>query len=220
VSYGSLPPPPPEIKFHLSTDLIHSVLSVVLWKIAPSVGLPYLTAPIFTVSAFFTAIPYGPDDFGVKVTGSAPVTVTLGTVLSVAVVACTKSDVFNLENEMLEITEIDIKNTNFIPAFQGASMSIEQAIVAAVNPSQLATTQMEEWGFDQTRLAFIFERPDGATIRTIAGNCYIKNFSLQGGVNTGALVTFEMVVVGAMARTNTPVIGFDVYPLIYPFIYS
>lgn len=122
-----------------------------------------------------------------------------GSTMASGVIACTKSDVLNLENEFLEITQIAQKNTEFLPSFQGFTMSVEQAVVADVSGGQLDTTAIENWAYNQTLLDFVFERPDGtAGTRTIAGQCYIKNVSISGGVNTGALCTFELQVSGSV----------------------
>jgi len=108
------------------------------------------------------------------------------------VVSCTKSDVLTMENEFLEITQIESNQTEFLPTFQGHTMSIEQAVIMNVDSGQISTLQMRQWAEDQTLLEFIFEMPDS----TFAGQCYIKSCSVSGGVNTGALATFEILITG------------------------
>ena len=116
---------------------------------------------------------------------------------SAAVVGCTKSDVLNMENEFLEITQIQRNQTEFLPTFQGHTMSIEQAAVMNVGSGELSTLQMRQWAEDQTLLDFIFEMPDS----TFAGQCYIKSCSISGGVNTGALANFELLITGPTILT-------------------
>jgi hypothetical protein len=117
---------------------------------------------------------------------------------SFTVVACTKSDVFNIENEFLEITQTAQKETAFLPTFQNATMSIEQAYISDTNGSQQSTYQLREWAHNQTLLYFIFALPDS----TVTGSCYIKSGSISGGVNTGALANFELIVTGATILTE------------------
>ncbi len=113
------------------------------------------------------------------------------------VVGCTKSDVLNMENEFLEITQIERNQTEFLPTFQGHTMSIEQAAVMNVGSGEISTLQLRQWAEDQTLLEFIFEMPDSA----LAGQCYIKSNSVSGGVNTGALANFEILVTGPTILT-------------------
>jgi len=112
-------------------------------------------------------------------------------------IACTKSDVINLENEMMEITQISQIETEFLPTFQGRTMSIEQAAVMDVASGQISTYQLRQWAKQQTLLNFKFDMPDS----TETGQCYIKSNSISGGVNTGALATFEMVITGPTTLT-------------------
>lgn len=111
---------------------------------------------------------------------------------SVEVIACTKSDVFNMENEMLEITQTDTNETAYLPSFQSSTISIEQAAVMDVGSGQLSTYQLQRWMKDQTLLTFTFQMPGS----TLFGHCYIKSGSISGGVNTGALANFELIVTG------------------------
>lgn len=111
---------------------------------------------------------------------------------SVEVIACTKSDVFNTENEMMEITQTDQFETAYLPSFQSSTISIEQAAVMDVGSSQLSTYQLRRWMKDQTLLSFTFSTPDC----NLYGQCYIKSGSISGGVNTGALANFELIVTG------------------------
>ena len=159
-----------------------------------------ITALIDAVAEFSTTA-YGPDGYGLNVATTAHTQVTGSVTVQLVykTIACTKSDVLNLENELIEITQTQRKNTEFLPTFQGLSISIEQSVVADVNTGQLATSTIEDWALNQTLLSFLYERPDGSSgYRRVIGECYIKNFSESGGVNTGALVTYEMQVTGGI----------------------
>lgn len=140
-------------------------------------------------------------------------TVSIENFIDTTVLACTKSDVLNGENEMLEITEIELNNTNYIPTFQSLSLAIEQAVVVDV-AGKVATDQLEDWFLQQTRLKFQFIRPNGPSIRVISGFCYIKGESIQGGVNTSGLATFDMVCIGKPKAENILI----TYPLTVPTI--
>ncbi len=117
-----------------------------------------------------------------------------GTTAPGGIIACTKSDVLNLENEMLEVTQTEQYNTEFLPAFQNLNMSVEEAVVADVETGQIDTSVIEDWAVNQSLLDCVFERVNGTGgTRTYTGQCYIKSFSISGGVNTGALANFEIV---------------------------
>lgn len=125
------------------------------------------------------------------------VSYTIGTSLALSVIACTKSDVINTENEMMEVTQTESKSTAFLPTFQSKTLSIEQAAVMDVSTNQFDTKQLRTWTNEQTKLWFKFEMPDS----TETGYCYIKSNSISGGVNTGALANFELQVTGATTLT-------------------
>lgn len=114
-------------------------------------------------------------------------------------IACTKSDTITTENEMIEITQTDQYNTAFLPSFQGKKISVEQALVMDVASGQIDSYSIRQWADDQTLLMFKYEI-EGDT--TEEGQCYITSVSISGGVNTGALATFEMQVTGATTLTQ------------------
>lgn len=141
--------------------------------------------------------------FGFKYTGGPSTTGATTVAIDYTTVACTKSDVLNLENEFLEITQTDQKETDYLPSFQGMTMSIEQAVVVDVTTLQVDTSAMETWALNQEKIAYEFSRPDGSSgTRYYRGFCYIKSFSVSGGVNTGALANFEMLCAGAPTITT------------------
>jgi hypothetical protein len=142
-------------------------------------------------------------DFGFKYTGGPATTGTTTVTIEYQTVACTKSDVLNVENEFLEKTPTQRKNTDYLPTFQGMTMSIEQAVVVDVTSLQADTSALETWAFNQELIAYEYSRPDGSSgTRVISGYCYIKSFSESGGVNTGALANFEMLCVGEPTISN------------------
>jgi hypothetical protein len=155
-----------------------------------------LTDLFFLISEAVSGTPFSADTSSPPlITIIAPDNITADNVnvdIFFSVIACTKSDVLNTENEMLEITQIEQYQTEFLPTFQGKTMSIEQAAVMNVASGEVSTLQLRQWMNDQTLLNFIFEMPDS----TESGQCYIKSGSISGGVNTGALANFEILITG------------------------
>ena len=112
--------------------------------------------------------------------------------LTYQVIACSKSDVMNLDNEMVEITQDSQIETEWLPTFQSRNISIEQAIIDDATAAETDTITLARWAKAQTLLYFKYEMPN----MTEYGQCYIKSFNTSGGVNTGALCNFEMIVTG------------------------
>lgn len=144
----------------------------------------------------FTAIIYETaTTFGIKILSVTSATATTET--GYLIIGCTKSDTMNVNNELLEVTQLDQKSTAFIPGFQGRTLSIEQAYIMNASTGQIDTKTIREWTKDQELLSWMFEMPDSEE----AGTGYITSLSISGGVNTGALATFEIQVTGETTLT-------------------
>ena len=70
--------------------------------------------------------------------------------LTYQVIACSKSDVMNLDNEMIEITQDSQIETEWLPTFQSRNISIEQAIIDDATAAETDTITLARWAKAQT----------------------------------------------------------------------
>ena len=110
---------------------------------------------------------------------------------------CCRSFTLDGTTETIELTPVDGKTTDFLPTYNGRTISADGLYnIPEYSSSQWSSAQLDTWRVDHTLLYWkaIFEKEDGS-FDIYDGTCYLTNTNMTAGFNDFANMNFTAVVV-------------------------